>query len=364
MTNGDAAVFSNYFPISQAPTFSKVSITSGLPRLVADELAVTTLGSSATVGFNIEGRLPRGTARRVLITGSGFVRGSFASMKDPLNPSLTNFGARNDNTAAGTTKFLLNTAKSPTTTPSITFSNPGVRLVKTGNTEDARIVAAGNGVSDLTTVVKDNAVDLAMSSTAAQQSTEDAYIATKRLTTVIYIDPSATAGPVTMTITNPDGGQVVVPNAFIVDGKPTLDAATNAAITATDLQDERVTDASINQGQQKLGTQAIVIYGSGFFNSGGAAPQVSVSGSGVRVVSTRISNVSPSSGSIGTPVVNGDANKFDTMIRVELIAESTAPLGPRVLTVVLPDGQSVSSDSDPHQNGDGRKFYFNVTAGS
>ena len=219
-------------------------------------------------------------------------------------------------------------------------------------------------MSDLTTVVKDNAVDLAMSSTAAQQSTEDAYIATKRLTTVIYIDPSATAGPVTMTITNPDGGQVVVPNAFIVDGKPTLDAATNGAITSTDLQNEGVTDASINQGQQKLGPQAIVIYGSGFFNSGGAAPQVSVSGSGVRVVSTRISNVSPATGSIGTPVVNGDANKFDTMIRVELIAESTAPLGPRVLTVVLPDGQSVSSDSDPHQNGDGRKFYFNVTAGS
>jgi hypothetical protein len=90
MTNGDAAVFSNYFSISQAPTFAQVSYTSGTNRIVTDVVAQTNLGGGVSAstgpsaGFNVVGKLPRGATRRVLVTGTGFVRGSFAPMPDPL----------------------------------------------------------------------------------------------------------------------------------------------------------------------------------------------------------------------------------------------------------------------------------------
>jgi len=337
MTNGDAAVFSNYFSISQAPTFSKLSSTSGTNRIVTDLVASTTgastLATTATKGFNVEGRVPRGATRRVLVTGSGFVRGSFAPMVDPIVASgssaaaTTNaandtecgscFGIRSNN---GT---LVNSAHTSIITPKIEFSNTGVSVAPTQ-----------------TTVVRDAGVDLSIQTTVGQ-STDLAqpYIATQRLTAVVTVAPGASAGPVTMTITNPDGGKVIVPNAFVVDGVPTIDVTRNAVITGASIV--TANDATIKQGEQKLTGNAIFIYGAGFFNFEGRTPEVRISGSGVRVLSTRLSNVAPGTGT-GQTVSGTDTNLYDTVLRVEVAAETTAEVGNRNVTVVLPDGQSVT----------------------
>ena len=340
MTNGDAAVFSNYFSISQAPTFAKLSYTSGTNRIVSDLVAssttvsgsTTTLASTASKGFNVEGRLNRGSTRRVLVTGSGFVRGSFAPMVDPSeasgSSSAATLAAANDTECAScfgirsVNTTYANSARGSTITPKIEFSNTGVS------------VAAAQ-----TTVVRDAGTDLSIQTTAGQ-STDLAqpYIATQRLTAVVTIAPGASAGPVTMTITNPDGGKVIVPNAFIVDGVPTIDVTRNAVITGASIV--TANDASIKQGEQKLTGNAIFIYGAGFFNFEGRTPEVRISGSGVRVLSTRLSIVAPGT-STGHTVTDTDANLFDTVLRVEVAAETTAEVGNRNVTVVLPDGQYV-----------------------
>lgn len=336
MTNGDSAVFSNYFSISQAPTFTRLTYTSGTNRIVADNLSSTKLLSDPTANFNVEGKLPRGATRRVLISGTGFVRGSFASMIDPnisgstaavpggSSPctGLANAAATSSCFGQRSANGLVEAAVSATTTPKITFSNAGVSVA------DA-----------LTTVVYDTGIDLSMSSTGTQSAAiESPFIATKRLTAVISVTPGATAGPVTMTVTNPDGGQVIVPNAFIVDGTPTIDVTQNSLIATGGNQIVTASNASIKQGEVKKDATAIFIYGSGFFNNGdGRVPQVLISGTGVRVTSVRLSNVNP-----GTGTSLSDANQNDTVLRVELAAESTAPTGTRDITIVLPDGQSIT----------------------
>jgi len=238
-------------------------------------------------------------------------------MVDPVS-SANRYGAyRSDNR-------LVFADTSATTTPSITFSNSGVTLVD----------GSGNESPSLTTVVKDAGVDLRMAYTTNQSTDiEAAHIATKRLTAVIKVDANAPAGPVTMTITNPDGGKVVYPSAFIVDGSPTIDVVRNLEISAI----EQVSDASIKQGEVKKAGTAIYIYGSGFFG----APQVSVSGSGVRVTSVQLGKLDPTSSP--TILAVTDSNQNDTVLRVEVSAESTAPISTRDVTVVLPDGQSVTA---------------------
>jgi len=365
MVNGDAAVFSNYFSISQAPTFTRATYTSGTNRIVSDMVAAigtggfggTILSSDKNANFNVEGRLPRGATRRVLISGTGFVRGSFAPMADPSVASSVDAqtqtalgtaacsGLAADNPAAGgnngscfgqrSNNSLVGASVSVTTTPRITFSNSGVSL---GGDAD------NDGFSDLTTVVPDAATDLSMSTTTTQSAVvEHPFLATNRLTAVVQVASNATAGPVTMTITNPDGGKVIVPNAFIVDGVPTVNVTRDSAITSTEsdlvaadtgvpAKVVRASNASIKQGEAKAGTTNIFIYGSGFFGS----PQVSVSGTGVRVTKVTL-GVAPAS----NPGTN-DGEMYDTVMRVELTAESTAPTGTRDITIVLPDGQSVT----------------------
>lgn len=208
-----------------------------------------------------------------------------------------------------------------TTTPKIEFSNAGVSVN-----------------AALTTVVMDAGVSLDMQTTALQSTDDEAaHIATKRLTAVVTVADGATAGPVTMTITNPDGGKVIVPSAFIVDGVPTIDVTRDGVIqpvTSGGLA-VNVSNASIKQGQVKDTGNAIFIYGSGFFG----APQVSISGTGVRVTSVRLSKADPG----GASVVDAtDGGLKDTVLRVELAAESTAPTGSRDITIVLPDGQSIT----------------------
>jgi len=366
MTNGDAAVFNNYFSISKSPTFAQISYPSGTSRMHDDDKAtlspvssgtsaltglvgVTSNVLSPTDGFNVVGKLPRATTRRVLITGSAFVRGSFAPMPDPLKTTTaaavsgtecqTCFGARSDSTDG-----LVGAAHAATTTPKITFNTPGVKLLDdSGN----------NGTSPHTTVVKDAGTALNMSTkvlTTPAQSTdiEAPYIATQRLSAIITVDTTAPAGPVTMTITNPDGGQVIVPSAFMIDGAPTVDTTLDSVYSV--LANNNVSNASvasIKQGAIKTGSNAIFIYGSGFFATYKAngtidqAPQVSVSGTGVRVTSVRLSNINP-----GTTYAARDSSMPDTVLRVELAAESTAPTTSagnlRDITVVLPDGQSVT----------------------
>jgi hypothetical protein len=364
MVNGDAAVFSNYFSISQAPTFTRATYTSGTNRIVADTVAAigtggfggTILSSDKNANFNVEGHLPRGATRRVLISGTGFVRGSFAPMADPNvagsedavtqtsldtakcsgnaadNPGASGgqsgscFGQRSNNS-------LVSSPVSEKTTPRITFSNSGVSLAGDADKD---------GFSDLTTVVPDAATNLSMATTTTQSAVvEHPFLATNRLTAVVQVAPGATAGPVTMTITNPDGGKVIVPNAFIVDGVPTVNVTRDTAITTAESSAVttgsptgivRESVASIKQGEVKSGTTNIYIYGSGFFG----VPQVSVSGTGVRVTKVTL-GVKPADGAD-----TNDGEMYDTVMRVELTAESTAPTGTRDITIVLPDGQSVT----------------------
>jgi len=209
-------------------------------------------------------------------------------------------------------------AKLATTTPKIEFSNSGVSVN-----------------ASLTTVARDAATDLNMATTAAQTvALAQPFIATQRVTAVISVTSDAVAGPVTMTITNPDGGKVIVPNAFIVDGTPTIDVTRNDVITGAGI--EGTNSASIKQGEVKKAGTAIFIYGSGFFG----APQVSGSGTGVRVTSVQLGKVDPTDPA--TLLAVSDTNLNDTVLRVELAAESTAPTTARDITIVLPDGQSVT----------------------
>ena len=333
MTNGDSAVFSNYFSISQAPTFTRLTYTSGTNRIVADSVSSTTLSSDPTANFNVEGKLPRGATRRVLISGSGFVRGSFASMPDPNISGASAAGPGGNSQCTGASgsgscfgqrsaNSLVSAAVSATTTPKITFSNAGVSVA------DA-----------LTTVVYDTGTNLSMASTGAQSTAiESPFIATRRLSAVVTVTAGATAGPVTMTVTNPDGGQVIVPNAFVVNGTPTIDVTQNSIIATGGGSIVTTSNASIKQGEVKAAGTSVFIYGSGFFNNGdGRVPQVLISGTGVRVTSVRLSNVDP-----GSNTTLSDANHNDTVLRVELAAESTAPTGTRDITIVLPDGQSIT----------------------
>jgi hypothetical protein len=367
MVNGDAAVFSNYFSISQAPTFTRATYTSGTNRIVADTVAAigtggfggSILSSDKNANFNVEGRLPRGATRRVLISGTGFVRGSFAPMADPnvagsvdavtqttqATAACSGLSADNPGASGGangscfgqrSNNSLVSALVSVTTTPRITFSNSGVSLAGDADKD---------GFSDLTTVVPDAATDLSMATTTTQSAVvEHPFLATNRLTAVVQVAPGAIAGPVTMTITNPDGGKVIVPNAFIVDGVPTVNVTRDAAITASESSAVsaatgvpagivRTSTATIKQGEAKAGTTNIYIYGSGFFGS----PQVSVSGTGVRVTKVTL-GVAP----VSNPGTN-DAEMYDTVMRVEVTAESTAPTGTRDITIVLPDGQSVTT---------------------
>jgi len=372
MTNGDAAVFSNYFSISQAPTFTRLTYTSGTNRIVADTVSAIrsgnlTLAQDPNANFNVEGKLPRGATRRVLISGTGFVRGSFASMADPLisgskaaRPQGTSAGTTapctglfgSDATSVGTngscfggrsSSSLVQAAYGATTTPKITFSNAGVSVNQS-----------------LTTVVRDNGTDLSMATDAGQSThIEDPFIATNRLSAVVTIQDNAPAGPVTMTVVNPDGGTIVIPNAFIVDGVPTLDVARTGIISLNDSSIVTSSDAKIKQGQNKSGaTDAIYIYGSGFFKGGSGdlrQPQVLINGTGVRVTGVEVGNRNATS-------PNGDNNQYDTVLRVDLAVESTAPIGKRFITVILPDGQSITGDVNGNGVADAGDVTLEVTA--
>ena len=329
MTNGDAAVFSNFFSISQAPTFKQVSYTSGTNRIVGDDISASLISGDTTKGFNVVGRIPRGSTRRVLITGSGFVRGSYGPMSEPIGggtAAVAGTAGTAESVCGGcfgkrSTSSLVSADALVTTTPKIEFSNAGVSVN-----------------AALTTVVMDAGVSLDMRSTNAQSTDDEAsYIATKRLTAVVTVADGATAGPVTMTITNPDGGKIVVPSAFIVDGVPTIDVTRDAVIAPVTSGGTIISasTASIKQGEVKATTNAIFVYGSGFFGT----PQVSISGTGVRVTSVRLSKADPGS---NTSVDATDDGLKDSVLRIELAAESTAPTGARDITIVLPDGQSVT----------------------
>ena len=130
----------------------------------------------------------------------------------------------------------------------------------------------------------------------------------------------------------------------MIDGAPTVDTTLNAVYSvAASIAVSNEANASIKQGEIKTSSNAIYIYGSGLFATYKAdgtidqAPQVSVSGTGVRVTSVRLSNINP-----GISYAASDESMPDTVLRVELAAESTAPTGARTITVVLPDGQSVT----------------------
>jgi len=252
------------------------------------------------------------------------INGSTAAVPGGSSPctGLTDAASTSSCFGQRSANSLVTAAVLATTTPKITFSNAGVTVA------DA-----------LTTVVYDTGTNLSMASTGTQSSAiESPFIATKRLTAVVSVTAGATAGPVTMTVTNPDGGQVIVPNAFIVDGTPTVDVTQNSLIATGGGSIITTSNASIKQGEVKAAGTSIFIYGSGFFNNGdGRVPQVLVSGTGVRVTSVRLSNVDP-----GTNTALLDANQNDTVLRVELAAESTAPTGTRDITIVLPDGQSIT----------------------
>lgn len=395
MENGDKAVFANYFSVSAAPRFDKVSYTSGTNRIVTDATSNVVAAGTTTVNseqltntlstsiFNIDKGLPRGAVRRVLITGESFVRGSYAGMVDPLvtgseaataadsgTITVDRAGTADDETIADgcascfgarSANSLVLASISKTTTPKIRFSNAGVKLVTGGSIGGGTpLTFSATGSSPLTAVVKDNATALSIGTTTDQGvGTASPFVPTKRLTAVIYVDPSAPAGPVTMTITNPDGGEIVAPNAFVVDGRPTVDVARNAIISDGTISANFDADptvaspgwkatspvssnnATIAQGQTKNGANAIYIYGSGFFAQGGRSPDVQIGGTGVRVIGTHLGVDGPIWSSNAT-----DITQMDTVLRVELAAESTAPLASgaskRDITIVLPDGQSVT----------------------
>jgi hypothetical protein len=354
MTNGDGAVFSNYFVVSRAPTVDRLSYPGGTSRVVPDNQAAlagggTSLAADPTARFDVQGAIPRGARRRVLLTGAGFVRGSFGPFNDPTPPAAPGDMAEINALCAGTkispsstppgrcfgwrsVSSLVNAQTGPDSVPVITFSAPGVQ------------VAAGT-----TTVVQDDASDLSMASSYGQGlGGAGAFIATKRLTTVIEVSPTATAGPVTMTITNPDGGQVVVPNAFVVNGVPTIGVVRDAFVAVGNGAPVTASDATIVQGQAKTGANAILIYGSGFFHGGTTrlldpsntivTPRVQIGGTGVRVTKVSMGHLGA-----GTVTDASDDNEMlDSVLRVELEAEATASIGVRSLTVVLSDGQAVS----------------------
>ncbi|NBT25611.1 MAG: hypothetical protein EBT09_03480, partial [Actinobacteria bacterium] len=359
MQNGDKAVFSNYMSISATPTVSSITYPSGIYRVLAGGTAATAdskayadyastsssyAGTTATAGagvFNVSGKLPRATTRRVLLTGTNFNRGSYAPMPDPLS-SNQEYGVSRSNKYFSTSTADEQAAPTITVNPSrgITISN--IQVVKLqdtveGNKLDIGLTGAvSTGIANTSGPSDDKqTVNDAVGGTAAT-------VERTRLTAVITTGLDAVSGPVTLTITNPDGGSYVMSNAIVIDGTPTLDVSRNAVLTNLAGGGSLVTgsDASIKQGAEKKEGNAIFIYGSGFYTDGQTPPTVQVSGSGVRVTKVTL-GVNPAATS-----PTSDTQMYDTVMRVELAAESTAPTGKRYITVILPDGQSVNGDTD------------------
>jgi len=360
MKNGDSAVFFNYFSISAKPSVNTnfgVTYPSGAYRFFTKDGGATTAASSTTIiddsfayfvdtaaaipqtralgTFNVVGKMPRASSRRVLLTGSNFVRGSFASMTDPNNSPVQYGTSRTGKYYSDTDETQMPTVSvSPAT--GITISS--VQVVKA---TDATTPVDGDKLSMGNTA----AFNIGRADTAnSDKSTAvaDTSSSTGRVTFIITTTNDAVGGPVALTLTNPDGGTVVVPNAIVIDGAPTLDFARDTKYDATlDKTGPVLTSsATIKQGAVKDSTTVVYVYGSGFFNVASAdgtsvitAPTASVSGTGVRVTKVTL-------GTSGT----GMGADRDTVMRLELAAESTAALGKRTLTVVMPDGQPVSGD--------------------
>ena len=359
MQNGDKAVFSNFMSISATPTVASITYPSGIYRVLAGGTVTTAdskayadyasggksyAGNSNTAGygvFNVSGKLPRATTRRVLLTGTNFNRGSYAPMKDPLWSS-SEYGSRRSNKFYSTSTEDEQAAPTITVNPSrgITISN--IQVVKlqdtsAGNTLDMGLTGAvSTGIAETSGPSDDKQTqgDVA--------GADDRTVASTRLTAVITTGLDAVAGPVTLTITNPDGGSYVMSNAIVIDGSPTLDVSRDGALSLLAASGNLVTEsvASIKQGAEKKDANAIFIYGSGFYTDGQTPPTVQVSGSGVRVTKVTL-GVNPAESS-----KTNDGQMYDTVMRVELAAESTAATGKRYITVILPDGQSVNGDTD------------------
>jgi len=291
--------------------------------------------------FNVSGKLPRATTRRVLLTGTNFNRGSYAPMADPLLSSAE-YGSQRSNKYFSTSTADEQAAPTITVNPSrgITISN--IQVVKLQDTTDGNKLDIGLTGAVSTGIAETSGPSDDKQTADGSAGGTAATVATTRLTAVITTGLDAVSGPVTLTITNPDGGSYVMSNAIVIDGTPTLDVSRNAILAnlAATGSLETGSDASIKQGAEKKETNAIFIYGSGFYTDGQTPPTVQVSGSGVRVTKVTL-GVNPASTS-----PTNDGQMYDTVMRVELAAESTAPIGKRYITVILPDGQSVNGDTD------------------
>ena len=359
MQNGDKAVFSNYMSISATPTVASITYPSGIYRVLAGGTAATadskayadyasgsttyagTTGSAGAGVFNVSGKLPRATTRRVLLTGTNFNRGSYAPMADPLL-STAEYGANRSNKYFSTSTVDEQAAPTITVNPSrgITISN--IQVVKLQDTTDGNTLDIGLTGAVSTGIAGTSGPSDDKQTADGTPGGTAATVEKTRLTAVITTGLDAVSGPVTLTITNPDGGSYVMSNAIVIDGTPTLDVSRNAVLPNLAASGSLVTgsDASIKQGAEKKETNAIFIYGSGFYTDGQTPPTVQVSGSGVRVTKVTL-GVNPAASS-----PTSDTQMYDTVMRVELAAESTAPTGKRYITVILPDGQSVNGDTD------------------
>jgi hypothetical protein len=189
----------------------------------------------------------------------------------------------------------------------------------------------GKGIAETATVTFDNpAVSTFRQSEVVPNSASHPGFAGVR--NYLYGDPAAQPGPVGVTIRNPNGTQVTVPNLFqLLEGGGTpgnggmQGGPANCPDQITSIAGiTRVTPLVLERGK----TQVVTIEGLAF----ACGAQVLISGGGLRA--------------IGTPdLYRTPLNPFDTTLTWEIEVGYEAELGERDVTIINPNNTSKTAGS-------------------
>jgi len=185
--------------------------------------------------------------------------------------------------------------------------------------ETLQVTINGNGFDEGAAVSFGEGVQvIELVPTALRRSRQVRALAQNRLVVVVQIDPGAALGSRAVTVTNPDGSTVTAPDAFLV------------TTAAEPLRFNGVEPGSAKQGE----TVQVTLLGDGFL------PGAVVSfGEGVQVQSASVGKRGLKAASCGVKRIKALA---ETRLTVTLTVDPDAALGPRDVTVTLPDGRSAT----------------------
>jgi hypothetical protein len=293
-------VTANVTIASNAPTGSR-TLTVKNPDTTSASSTFTVNAGPTVSSVNPTSRGQGASKATVTIKGSGFASGAAASFGAGVTVEST---VRNSSSELVATISVEAAAATGPRTVTVTNADGGTASLANGfavnaapNLESINPSSRGQGTSGQTITVKGSGfvsgATVTFSGSGVTATTS--FKSSSELVATVAVTTSATVGPRTVTVTNPDEGADTLVNAFTVNAAPNVESV------------------SPNAGDRG-GTQAVAIKGSGF----GAGATVTVAGGGVNVSSVNV--------------------KSATEITANLAIESTASTGSRTVTVTNTDG--------------------------